>query len=91
MKRLPKIGSRVRVSWNDICNYTNENLSAVKPAACWTEGILIKANKDFELLLLPNRNHSYVDDPYLTRRKWDFFVRHLRNEDPPEGYEIEGP
>jgi dipeptidyl aminopeptidase/acylaminoacyl peptidase len=52
---------------------------------------LIKANKDFELLLLPNRNHSYVDDPYLTRRKWDFFVRHLRNENPPECYEIEGP
>ncbi|MCH8207278.1 MAG: DPP IV N-terminal domain-containing protein [Chloroflexi bacterium] len=52
---------------------------------------LIKANKDFDLLLLPNRNHLYVDDPYLTRRRWDFFVRHLQNAEPPEGYEITGP
>ena len=52
---------------------------------------LIKANKDFDLLLLPNRNHMYIDDPYLTRRRWDFFVKHLRGEEPPEGYEISGP
>ena len=52
---------------------------------------LTKANKDFELLLLPNRNHDYADDPYLTRRRWDFFVRHLMGERPPEGYEVAGP
>ena len=51
VKRLPKIGSRCRVQWNDICNYTNENLSAVKPAACWTDGILIKANKDMVVIM----------------------------------------
>ncbi len=52
---------------------------------------LTKANKDFELVLLPNRNHYYADDPYLTRRRWDFFVRHLMGEQTPEGYEIAGP
>ena len=51
---------------------------------------LVKENKDFELLLLPNRNHAYADDPYLTRRRWDFFVRHLQGAQPPEGYEIAG-
>ena len=52
---------------------------------------LIRANKDFDLLLLPNRNHIYMDDPYLTRRRWDFFVRHLHGTQPPEGYSIAGP
>ncbi len=51
---------------------------------------LIKANKDFELLLLPNRNHIYADDPYLTRRRWVFFVRHLMGAEPPEGFQIAG-
>ena len=31
------------------------------------------------------------DDPYLTRRRWDFFVRHLMGEQPPEGFRIAGP
>ncbi len=52
---------------------------------------LIETNKDFDLILLPNRNHYYADDTYLTRRRWDFFVRHLMGEQPPLGYEIAGP
>lgn len=49
---------------------------------------LIKANKDFDLLILPNRNHSYGLDPYFTRRKWDYFVKNLLGAEPPSGYEI---
>ena len=52
---------------------------------------LMKANKDFELLLLPKRNHMYVGDRYLTHRRWDFLGRPLRDEEPPAGYEIIGP
>ncbi|MEO8681486.1 MAG: DPP IV N-terminal domain-containing protein, partial [Vicinamibacterales bacterium] len=36
---------------------------------------LIKANKDFELLMLPNRGHGFGNEPYMIRRRWDFFVR----------------
>lgn len=43
---------------------------------------LIKANKDFELLYMPNTNHG-GNGPYITRRVWDFFVRHLKNQEPP--------
>jgi len=50
---------------------------------------LVKANKDFDLLILPNRNHSFGLDPYFTRRLWDYFVRHLAGAEPPQGYEIE--
>jgi dipeptidyl aminopeptidase/acylaminoacyl peptidase len=49
---------------------------------------LIKANKDFDLLLLPNRRHGYAAEPYMIRRRWDYFVRHLLGAEPPQGYEL---
>jgi dipeptidyl-peptidase 4 len=50
---------------------------------------LIKANKDFELLLLPNQNHGYgTASNYMMRRRWDFFVRWLMDGDPPKEYLI---
>ena len=52
---------------------------------------LIKHNKDFDLLVFPKGNHRYGREPYSIRRTWDYFVRHLRNEEPPRGYKIEAP
>lgn len=52
---------------------------------------LIAANKDFDLLILPNRPHGCADDPYFIRRVWDHFVRHLLNREPPVGYKIRPP
>jgi dienelactone hydrolase len=50
---------------------------------------LIKANKDFDLLMLPNRAHGYgVDTNYSTRRRWDYFVRNLLGAEPPKEYEF---
>jgi dipeptidyl aminopeptidase/acylaminoacyl peptidase len=49
---------------------------------------LIKANKDFDLLILPNRFHSIGLDPYFTRRKWDFFVKNLMKCQCPKEYII---
>ncbi len=40
---------------------------------------LIKANKDFDLLLIPNVAHGYgAASNYMMRRRWDYFVRYLR-------------
>lgn len=52
---------------------------------------LIKANKDFELLLVPNRNHAtLLVDEYFHRKMWDFFVTHLAGGAlPPESYHIQ--
>jgi dipeptidyl aminopeptidase/acylaminoacyl peptidase len=49
---------------------------------------LIAANKDFDLLMLPNRRHGFAMEPYMIRRRWDYFVRHLLGAEPPPGYEI---
>ena len=49
---------------------------------------LIKANKDFDLLLLPNRNHGFGGEPYMVRRRWDYFVKWLLNAEPPREYQL---
>jgi dipeptidyl aminopeptidase/acylaminoacyl peptidase len=50
---------------------------------------LIKANKDFDLLLIPNVPHGYGPaSPYMTRRRWDYFVRYLAGGIPPYEYEM---
>ena len=49
---------------------------------------LIAANKDFDLLLLPNRPHGFGNEPYMVRRRWDYFVRNLLGVEPPKEYEI---
>ncbi|MFC2163740.1 DPP IV N-terminal domain-containing protein [Acidobacteriota bacterium] len=47
---------------------------------------LIKANKDFDFLLLPNSNHSFRPHrEYFYRKMWDYFVRHLLGKAPPQG------
>jgi dipeptidyl aminopeptidase/acylaminoacyl peptidase len=50
---------------------------------------LIKANKDFDLLLLPNLPHGYgAASNYMMRRRWDYFVKWLLHAEPPKEYEI---
>ena len=44
---------------------------------------LVKANKDFELLVLPGVGHS-SGGGYGQRRRLDFFVRHLQGIQPPD-------
>jgi dipeptidyl aminopeptidase/acylaminoacyl peptidase len=50
---------------------------------------LIKANKNFDLLLIPNAHHGYGKaTPYVTRRRWDYFVQHLAGNTPPKEYAL---
>ena len=51
---------------------------------------LIKANKSFDYLVLPNRAHG-LNEPYVIRRRWDYFVEYLAGKKPPENYEIVRP
>ncbi len=50
---------------------------------------LIKANKDFDLLMIPNAHHGYGEAAqYMTRRRWDYFVRYLAGASPPHEYKM---
>ncbi|MDW8303980.1 MAG: DPP IV N-terminal domain-containing protein [Acidobacteriota bacterium] len=50
---------------------------------------LIKANKDFDLIIFPNARHSYGQDNfYMMRRRWDYFVRYLLGAEPPKEYKF---
>lgn len=51
---------------------------------------LIKANKDFDLIIFPNARHGFGEDSwYMMRRRWDYFVKHLLGATPPENFKIE--
>jgi dipeptidyl-peptidase 4 len=52
---------------------------------------LVKANKDFEFLIMPNRPHGFGNDPYFVRRRWDYFVKNLIGAEPPRGFRIGQP
>ena len=51
---------------------------------------LIEANKDFDLIMMTNRRHGFGNEPYMQRRRWDYFVRNLLGAEPPREYEIGG-
>lgn len=49
---------------------------------------LIKANKDFELVVKPGMGHAAGNDEYDRRKRRDFFVKHLMGVTPPKWSEI---
>jgi dipeptidyl aminopeptidase/acylaminoacyl peptidase len=50
---------------------------------------LVKANKDFDLVLFPNAAHGYgAASDYMTRRRWDYFIRYLAGGEPPKEYQM---
>jgi dipeptidyl aminopeptidase/acylaminoacyl peptidase len=50
---------------------------------------LIKANKDFDLIMIPNAHHGYgAASLYMMRRRWDYFVKNLAGGTPPKEFEL---
>ena len=49
---------------------------------------LIKANKDFDLLVIPGARHT-MGDAYGEHKRYDFFVEHLMKKFPPQWSEFE--
>ncbi len=52
---------------------------------------LIRANRKFDVFVFPNRNHGYAGEPYVIQQTWDYFVKHLRGEEPPADFIIRVP
>ena len=51
---------------------------------------LMKANKNFDMLFVPNMFHGESGEHalYLVSRRWDYFVQHLLGVTPPANFEI---
>jgi dipeptidyl-peptidase 4 len=50
---------------------------------------LIRANRDFDLLIVPNEGHLVLmRNGYVQRRMWDYFVKHLLGEQPPTDFPV---
>jgi dipeptidyl aminopeptidase/acylaminoacyl peptidase len=64
----------------------NVNLSA---STMQFANALVKANKDFDLLVIPGAGHGYGS--YVQRRMWDTFTRYLRGVEPPKEYALKQP
>ena len=47
---------------------------------------LIEAEKDFDLVVLPNAKHGFGNGRYFMKKRWDYFVEHLKDIDPPKDY-----
>ncbi len=45
---------------------------------------LVKADKEFDMLILPSQHHGYVGkyNEYFTKKKWNYFVEHLLGVKP---------
>ncbi|VXB93752.1 Peptidase S9B dipeptidylpeptidase IV domain protein [Flavobacterium sp. 9R] len=51
---------------------------------------LQKANKDFDFILFPNARHGFGGDTfYMMRKRWDYFVTHLLQAQPPKEFLIQ--
>ncbi|MNH93750.1 Prolyl tripeptidyl peptidase precursor [compost metagenome] len=78
----PKLEGRLFVAHGEL----DENVPPL--ASLRLVDALIKANKDFDFLMVPNADHFLDASPYFQRRRWDFFVRELLHETPPEAYRM---
>jgi dipeptidyl aminopeptidase/acylaminoacyl peptidase len=45
-------------------------------------------NKDYDLMVLPRKNHNVPSDLYFMRRKMDYFVKYLMREEPPKEFRL---
>jgi len=52
---------------------------------------LIRANRDFDLLIVPDAGHGVAFHPCVIRRTWDYRVRYLSGVEPPRNYGIVPP
>ena len=49
---------------------------------------LIKEDKDFDMLIVPDADHGVASLPQIIRRIWDYFVRNLAGKEPPVGFHV---
>ena len=57
----------------------------VNPSATYKlADALVKADKEFDLIILPNQRHHYHGQygEYITKKRWNYFIEHLQGREP---------
>ena len=49
---------------------------------------LIEAGKDFDLVIFPEAKHGFGNSRYFMKKRWNYFVKHLHNIEPPEDFQF---
>ena len=49
---------------------------------------LIEADKDFDLVILPNASHGFGNRRYFMKRRWDYFLTNLKGSEPPADFQF---
>lgn len=74
---------RLTASQMMVCLSVGELDTNVDPSSTYqVVNALIKADKDFEFLMVPGAGHGVGESKYAARRRMDFFVRHLLGVEP---------
>lgn len=47
---------------------------------------LIAADKDFDMVVIPNARHGFSQSRFFMKKRWDYFVKHLKGEEPPADF-----
>jgi len=50
---------------------------------------LIRADKDFDMMVMPNRGHGYFNEVFNLRITWNYFIEHLLGMKPNAEFRIE--
>jgi dipeptidyl aminopeptidase/acylaminoacyl peptidase len=50
---------------------------------------LTAADRNYDLILMPNHTHGFAIDPYFQRRRADYLVEHLMGSEPPDANAVE--
>jgi dipeptidyl aminopeptidase/acylaminoacyl peptidase len=52
---------------------------------------LIAADRSFDFLYLPGRNHYFSRELYFIKQRWDYFVEYLLGAEPLRHYKLKVP
>jgi dipeptidyl aminopeptidase/acylaminoacyl peptidase len=72
--------------------YKGTSQENVNPSATFKlADALVKADKEFDLLIFPGQRHGYTGKfaDYFTKKRWNYFVEHLLGKKPIWEFSLE--
>ncbi|MDT9598753.1 S9 family peptidase [Sphingosinicella rhizophila] len=84
-KMAPNLRGKLLIAYGDIDEHVPPG------SAIQLIDALTRANRDYDLIVMPNRTHGFSQDRYFLRRMFDYFVRNLLGSEPPANASLADP